>query len=838
MTQHHPRLRSALFTLSAVAASAAVVVGGASTNAQGDVDDRRVDPTNAGALDVASFNPPDGFVTTELLSLSSYAGVVVQSNGRIVAGGTAGFAAVPPAQFSTLVGYESDGSVDDSFALRGVARTPVGLTPVPTVLLEDDQGRLLNVGGNAEGEFYVTRHTADGIIDTSFGDFGVALLNAELIEATDAVLQDDGKIVVVGYRPIVVGLQPAELVVGRFTADGEIDTAFGSDGVHRIELLLSATSGGIDLQSDGKIIVGGTAETFDRQDGLASLTRLNTDGSRDFSFGGADGTRLVDVNGLGAAETVQVNTDDTILFGGTGASDQGTFGWLVGKLTADGDLDTTFGTSDGFTVVTEGPASTGDLLRAKVLDDGRLLAVGDSPIQDTINSVSLVGVFTADGELDPTFGDDGIESTLVGTSTSALAAAIQDDGKIVVAGEAANEDGFLGYVARYLGTASTVIPIDEARLAETRVGPQFTTIDGLQEGIGRRTAGQSTEIAVAGRAGIAADALAAIVTLTAIDPAQAGYMTMYDCDDPVPTSSNLNHPAGGVVANSAVVDLGDDGAVCVFTQRATDFVLDATAYVTPDGDLTTFDTTRLLDSRVGAQFTTADGEQQGIGRRSAGQVTQVDVAGRVDIPADAVGAWINVVGLDPSQRGFVTGFECGALRPNASMLNARPGEAVANSTLLPIGDDGQICLYTQHAMDLVVDVMGYVLPGDDVITQYPARLVESRQGAAFRTVDDQQEGIGKRTAGQVTEVTVTGRAGVPDGAVTAVVTVAAVNPDEQGFLSVYTCGDEPPNTSAINYLAGQTTAGQAVVGLSDDGTVCVLSQRPMDLVVDLVGYTV
>jgi hypothetical protein len=67
-----------------------------------------------------------------------------------------------------------------------------------------------------------------------------------------------------------------------------------------------------------------------------------------------------------------------------------------------------------------------------------------------------------------------------------------------------------------------------------------------------------------------------------------------------------------------------------------------------------------------------------------------------------------------------------------------------------------------------------------------------------------------------------------------VATAAVLQDDGKLVLSGY----RPIVVGALNDGAGQTIAGQAVVGLSDDGTVCIRTQRPMDLVVDIVGYTV
>ena len=114
---------------------------------------------------------------------------------------------------------------------------------------------------------------------------------------------------------------------------------------------------------------------------------------------------------------------------------------------------------------------------------------------------------------------------------------------------------------------------------------------------------------------------------------------------------------------------------------------------------------RLFETRRGAS--TVDGQQSGLGRRAAGQVSEVQVAGRAGVPADAVGVVVNVTSIGADQEGFVTVFPCGAARPEASTLNHARGEVVANGVTLKLGVGGRVCVYTQWAMDLVVDVGGY-----------------------------------------------------------------------------------------------------------------------------------
>jgi alpha-tubulin suppressor-like RCC1 family protein len=112
---------------------------------------------------------------------------------------------------------------------------------------------------------------------------------------------------------------------------------------------------------------------------------------------------------------------------------------------------------------------------------------------------------------------------------------------------------------------------------------------------------------------------------------------------------------------------------------------------------------RLFESRAGLK--TVDGKQQGSGRRGAGSVTEVVVAGRGGVPKGAGSAVLNVTAVNPVSRGFVTVYPCGT-RPDASSLNYVPGAAVANGVIAKLSSKGTVCVFTNQEIDLVVDVTG------------------------------------------------------------------------------------------------------------------------------------
>ena len=169
----------------------------------------------------------------------------------------------------------------------------------------------------------------------------------------------------------------------------------------------------------------------------------------------------------------------------------------------------------------------------------------------------------------------------------------------------------------------------------------------------------------------------------------------------MPLASNLNFSAGQTVPNAVLAKLGAAGSVCLYVSAGTHLIADVNAWfpVAGAGALTP---ARLLDSRPG--YATVDGLSAGIGRRPAGSVTELVVAGRgaVPIEADAVGLNVTVTGAGGA--GYVTVFPCGTTMPLASNLNFSAGQTVPNAVLAKVGASGKVCLYVSAATHVIADV--------------------------------------------------------------------------------------------------------------------------------------
>jgi LPXTG-site transpeptidase (sortase) family protein len=110
----------------------------------------------------------------------------------------------------------------------------------------------------------------------------------------------------------------------------------------------------------------------------------------------------------------------------------------------------------------------------------------------------------------------------------------------------------------------------------------------------------------------------------------------------------------------------------------------------------------------------------------------------------------------------------------------------------------------------------------------PSRLADTRpsEGASGFT----------RLAPTLIRVQVAGRGGVPNGAVAAVLNIAAVGSQAAGFVAAFPAGDPIPTTSVLNTdRAGRIIGNMATVRLGAGGAIDLYTNVGMDLVVDVLG---
>jgi uncharacterized delta-60 repeat protein len=348
-----------------------------------------------GANGVASIEPSeffhDGGYTTAY-------GVALQSDGKIVVAGSMDdwhdFA--PSVYRTAVVRLNANGTLDNTFDGNGKLLLQLSSSSLPQgardVAIQAD-GKIVITGvatvapvGNT---LFVVRVTSTGVLDNTFNGSGV--LYADF--ATPSIgyglkIQPDGKIVVTGQ----VGGASNDVAVIRLNTDGTYDNSFDLDGKAVYDITGTNDAGyDVDVQSDGRIVIGGSTTTTATH-GL--MLRLNSDGTLDNNFDG-DGKLTINAGSSDVILSVVVQPDGKILGGGN-VGPFATMKLLIVKLNSNGSPDTGFdGDGMGIYAHTATDFFSGDDIALQ--SDGKIVATGSgsdqviapTPFNDPVGRVFL-----------------------------------------------------------------------------------------------------------------------------------------------------------------------------------------------------------------------------------------------------------------------------------------------------------------------------------------------------------------------------------------------------------------------------------------------------------------
>ncbi|MFE5763841.1 PKD domain-containing protein [Streptomyces sp. NPDC056492] len=274
-----------------------------------------------------------------------------------------------------------------------------------------------------------------------------------------------------------------------------------------------------------------------------------------------------------------------------------------------------------------------------------------------------------------------------GTSSNTVTVPVGADGKVSAqlnSGKAALVVDFVGYYQPGIGQRFS--PIAPTRVVDTR------TAGGALGG------GQTRTVKVAGVNGIPADATAVAFNLTGTGSTENAHVIAYPDPAKRPATSNLNLEPGKDKSNQAIVPVGPNGTITLYTNTgSTHLVLDAVGWYGKDGKalFTPAAPRRLADTRT-------------TGKLAPGATTTV-----TGIPANAIGAALNVTATDSTASGFLTVYGYGSARPDASSLNTRPGETVPNHVTTPVGDGGRVTIANSWggSTHVITDLLGWYTQG-------------------------------------------------------------------------------------------------------------------------------
>jgi len=260
-----------------------------------------------------------------------------------------------------------------------------------------------------------------GDLDPTFGAGGIVVTDLTYGEVSDATIQPDGKIVVVGTTP-GPGTSTADFRIVRFNPDGSLDNSFGQDAVVTTDFAGNRDNAdAVGITADGKIIAAGHTwnDAAGTQEDFA-LARYNSDGSLDTTFG-VNGLVVTDLDStrIGQSWTsmadvvysLTIQPDGKILAAGSAGNRHPNWSdFALARYNVDGSLDQSFG--NGGIVTTDFTGRIDQAYDVAVQQDGRIILAGGAGY-DATTAVGGIARYNVDGSLDQSFGNGGSVTTLL-----------------------------------------------------------------------------------------------------------------------------------------------------------------------------------------------------------------------------------------------------------------------------------------------------------------------------------------------------------------------------------------------------------------------------------------
>ncbi len=321
------------------------------------------------------------------------------NNGRTVIAGD--FTAVNGVPITRIARVNANGSVDTNFnAGTGPDGyvAAVAIQPNAAVVLG---GGFTSVNGtNWNG---IGRLLPNGALDPSFrpGDGANGPVNV-------LALQPDGKILIGGEFTAIDHVARNRLA--RLNVDGSLDSTFNPGAG------ANATVHALDLQADGKILVGGRFTSFNNGT-LPYLVRLNPDGSTDATFAPLSGPDA-------PVFTVLAQASGAIYAGGNFRTFDGLDRSGVVRLATNGLVDATFNPGTGV---------NGAVYTMRVEPGGLPLLAGDFTVFNGTVRTNLARL-NVDGTLDTSFMDLYYNQTAPGPNGFVLALDLEAGGNLMIGG--------------------------------------------------------------------------------------------------------------------------------------------------------------------------------------------------------------------------------------------------------------------------------------------------------------------------------------------------------------------------------------------------------------------
>jgi len=396
--------------------------------------------------------------------------VALQSNGKIV---IAGYTLNGSYNDFAIARFNTNGSPDNTFDNDGMLTTDFASSDdyAGSVAIQSDDKIVVagyvytySSSGNFS-QFALTRYNEDGSLDNSFdsdgkleGDYkqGYTEFNANAI-------QTDGKMVTAGFT---WNGSNYDFAMARFNINGKPDSTFSEDGKQIIDFGSNDEATSLIIQPDGKIVIAGNSNN------QFALARYNTDGSPDNTFSG--GKLTISMGFADVCQSVALQNDGKIVMAGYTFKDSNydSAYFAIARFNNNGTPDNTFD-QDG-KQFTDFGFFKNYASSVAIQKDGKIIVAGRTFVDNYDNF--CLARYNSDGSLDTTFSHDGKQNNVFGTDDYfGQSIAIQNDGKIVLAGYSETPDGSSSSfaAARYKTNGDLDSTFGNNGFQSTYLGPHF-----------------------------------------------------------------------------------------------------------------------------------------------------------------------------------------------------------------------------------------------------------------------------------------------------------------------------------------------------------------------------
>lgn len=339
--------------------------------------------------------------------------------------------------FIFVPAFAQNVNLDSNFGSGGIVITP-NTSEINRIAIDSDgsilsAGYSIESGGTGVYHLTLTKHSANGSVVSNFGTNGIVTTTIDHSEfPLDIEIQTDGKLLVAGSTylgPTQSGPGDYHSFIARYKVNGELDSTFATNGVFKLQHSDSHITSIIVL-TDGSILLAGNSY------GMAAISKVDSNGTIDLSFGNSGSVFLSDVNYSFVLWEAILLSDQTLLCTGYEGSDVNNSKLTCCKLDLSGNFVQSFGQNGKVILDLHNtfPSITELLSGAQETPDGKIILEGYS-------TQALIIKINPDGTLDTGFGSNGILAHVYPFSELE----IQTDGKFLIGGSQEIDDYNYGF---------------------------------------------------------------------------------------------------------------------------------------------------------------------------------------------------------------------------------------------------------------------------------------------------------------------------------------------------------------------------------------------------------